>query len=74
MHYEIPPPCIESDNEFQLKPFLANYKNIEEIVYASSAQHPSWCASAVIKIIAFLDGGFRYCLFSPLFGEDSQFD
>ena len=21
-----------------------------------------------------LDGGFKYCLFSPLFGEDFQFD
>ena len=24
--------------------------------------------------IGILGGGFKYCLFSPLFGEDSQFD
>ena len=34
------------------------------------------CTSARIPLsyIGFLDGGFNYFSFSPLFGEDSQFD
>ena len=26
------------------------------------------------SLILILGGGFKYCLFSPLFGEDFQFD
>ena len=28
----------------------------------------------IVGIIYYLGGGFKYCLFSPLFGEDSHFD
>ena len=46
------------------------YRSPEEMV----GKLVGWGWGCCVCQFGCLDGGFKYCLFSPLFGEDSSFD
>ena len=70
---------FEESYLFQGPSFLGNYTAVSELGGSPFSAMPRCSMYGIIYLhlppkLPKLGGGFKYFLFSPLFGEDSQFD